>query len=156
MHHDIFFTQSLGFSAPALPTITMFCFVVTHSFLHCHCGPSLKCQLRRPPSVALKNEWVLQDEGLCKSFLGVCSLSLIKLLIHLKNCLMFTFYTWTVLTRHIFRLWSRFYMSPLHKLQQTVVNNSPFIIKWVCWIQLLYICTYKKTPKHMGSVKPLL
>lgn len=39
-------------------------------------------------------------------------------------------------------------MSPLHKLQQTVVNKISFIIEWVYWIQLLYSCTCEN---HVGS-----
>lgn len=130
-HH--FFLPNVKPSVLARATMIMVCFVVTHSFFHCFgcsytVGHALKCQLRRPLGHSETRM------GFKRGTFVQISPPPTK-----KKCIFCT-----VLTRQIVILQSRFFKSPLHKPRQTAVNNSSFIIKWVCWIQLFYSCTFKK------------
>lgn len=120
--------------------MTTFFFVVTHSFC---LGRAMKCQVRRPFG-CFKKEIQVQ-RLIYKPFTGS-----IHYLVNKSTLKMYynAPHKHFILTREIFYAPLQINMSPLHKLQQTVVNKISFIIEWVYWIQLLYSCTCKN---HEGS-----
>lgn len=122
--------------------MTTFFFVVTHSFFHC-LGRAVKCQVRRPFG-CFKEEIQIQ-RLIYKPFTGSIHYLVNKSLKNVLKCSTQALYT---NKRDFFYAPLQINMSPLHKLQQTVVNKISFIIEWVYWIQLLHSCTCEN---HEGS-----
>lgn len=149
-HYDIFLNNKKKKVKPfalARATMTIFCFVMTHSFFHWMQFPRGTCSEMSTEETRvgfLERGALVQNVDFITWLYEFVFSDYICCVINKDFMINFLFLQHCADDKTSYSDPD----SPFHKPLQTAANNSSFIIKWVFWIQLFYSCTYKKK-KHI-------